>query len=197
VEGLATACPAGVAMENSGNINFPDMDHIAVAAWTFNANGCGTGQYRNLIKFNALSNIPATATILSAKLSLYGVTTSASAPQGNSYYPGSGYLPFGSNECVIQRLTGTWTETGLTGNNQPASTTVDQAFIPPSTSQWNYTVTDIDVTQMVRAMILPANGNNGFIIKHPVEQYYRCMNFGSIDNTNPALRPKLVVSYRY
>jgi Disaggregatase related repeat len=191
------SCTPGLPIGNSGNINFPDLDHVAVAAWTFNANGCATGQYRNLIKFSGVSNIPATATIVSAKLSLYGVSTSASSPQGNSYYPGSGYNPFGTNECWIQRLTGPWTETGVTWNNQPASTTANQASIPASTSQWNYTVTDIDVTNMIKDMIVPANGNHGFIIKHQIEEYYRSVNFGSSDNANSNLRPKLVVNYKY
>jgi hypothetical protein len=191
------SCVSGSAFENLANSNESNLQDLEIAAWTFNANGCGTGQYRNLIEFTGLNSIPATATIVSAKLSLYGVTSSLGSPQGNSTYPGSPYTSFGTNECLLQRATVAWGESTVTWNTQPASSTTNQVVIPASTSQWSYNVTDIDVTNLVKDMLIPANGNYGFLMKMQNEQYYRCVNFASSDHPNGALRPKLVVNYKY
>lgn len=189
-------CVSGSQIGNAGNSASPDLEDLAIAAWTFNALGCATGQYRSFLKFTGLSVIPQNATVLSAKLSLYGVTTSLASPQGNSYYPGSPYNSSGSNECWIKRVTGNWAEATLTWNNQPGVTDVNRVAIPASTSQWGYSVTDIDVTELVKEMVNNANSNHGFCLMHQVEQYYRSMSFGSSDNTDPARRPKLVVTYK-
>jgi hypothetical protein len=179
----------------SATINFPDVD-LAVTAWTFSANGCSTGQYRSFLKFTGLSIIPQSATILSAKLSLYGVESSLSSPQGNSYYPGSPYNSYGTNECWLKRVTGDWSESTITWNNQPAVTDANRIAIPASTSQWGYNVTDIDVTEMVKGMINTANANHGFSLMHQVEVYYRSVTFASSDNADATKRPKLVVTYQ-
>lgn len=189
-------CSGGSSYANVPNINFPNDPDLAIAAWTFNADGCATGQYRSFLKFTALSNIPQTATILSAKLSLYGVTSSGASPQGNSYYPGSPYNSYGTNACWIKRVTGSWTETGITWNNQPSVTDANRIAIPASTSQWGYNATDLDVTEMVKAMVNNTNSNNGFCIMLQVEEYYRSVNFASSDHTDATKRPKLVVTYK-
>jgi hypothetical protein len=190
-------CSAGAQFENVANSNFANLQDFSTVAWTFNANGCSTGQYRNLIEFTGLNAIPANATIVSAKLSLYGVSSSLASPQGNSTYPGSPYTSFGTNESLLQRVTAPWGESTVTWNNQPATSTVNQVILPASTTQWNYNALDIDVTNMVKDMLVPANGNHGFLSKIQNEQYYRCINFASSDHPNGALRPKLVVNYKY
>lgn len=189
-------CSGGASYANVANDNYPDLPELAITAWTFGSNGCATGQYRSFLKFTALSNIPQTATILSAKLSLYGVTSSLSSPQGNSYYPGSPYNSYGTNECWIKRVTGSWTETGITWNNQPSVTDVNRVAIPASTSQWSYNVIDLDVTEMVKSMVNNANANNGFCIMHQIEDYYRSVTFASSDHADATKRPKLVVVYQ-
>lgn len=189
-------CATGVPFANIGNIATPDLQDLAICAWTFNSEGCSTGQYRSYLKFAGLSAIPQNATIISVKLSLYGVTTSLSSPQGNSYYPGSPYNSFGTNECWIKRVTGDWNEATLTWNNQPAATELNRVAIPASTSQWGYNVIDLDVTNMVKEMVNNANSNFGFVLMHQIEQYYRSVTFGSSDNDDPAKRPKLVVVYQ-
>jgi hypothetical protein len=188
-------CTPGVPIDNIEDIASPDLEDMAVAAWTFNANGCSTGQYRSFFKFTGLSVVPQTATVLSAKLSLYGITTSLASPQGNSYYPGSPYNSFGTNECWLKRVTGSWNEATLTWNNQPAVTETNRVVIPASTSQWGYSVIDLDVTDLVKGMVNNANSNHGFAMMHQLEQYYRSVSFGSSDNVDPAKRPKLVVTY--
>ena len=187
--------PPGNPFLNLPNSNDPDFQDMPVAAWTNDANGCATMQHRSFLKFTALNNIPQTATILSAKLSLYGVTSSPSLPQGNSYYPGSPYNSWGTNECWLKQVSGSWSESVITWNNQPAVTETNRVAIPASTSQWGYDVQDIDVTNMVKDMVNNAT-NNGFCIMLQNEVYYRSVSFASSDNTNAAKRPKLVITYQ-
>lgn len=182
---------------NTGeNNNFNYLEDLEMSAWTFNNDGCSTGEYRSYIKFTGLSAIPQNATILSAKLSLYGVTSSVGSPQGNSYYLGSPYNSFGSNECWIKRAVGSWDESTITWSNQPGFTELNKVAIPASLSQWGYNVPDVDVTEMVKPMVNTANSNFGFCIMLQIEQYYRCVNFGSSNNPDPARRPKLVITYK-
>jgi hypothetical protein len=189
-------CVSGASVANAANATSGGLEDLAVSAWTFNSNGCSTGQYRSFLKFTGLSVIPQNANIISVKLSLYGVTSSLSSPQGNSYYPGSSYNSFGTNECWIKRVTGDWNEATLTWNNQPAATDLNRVSIPASTSQWGYNVIDLDVTNMVKEMVNNANSNFGFVLMHQIEQYYRSVTFGSSNNVDPAKRPKLVVVYQ-
>ncbi|MFT3843913.1 MAG: DNRLRE domain-containing protein [Lacibacter sp.] len=187
-------CYSGVSSGVDYNLSY--LEDLEMTAWTFNSDGCATGEYRSYLKFTGLSTIPQNATILSAKLSLYGVNNSIGSPQGNSYYPGSSYNSFGTNDCWIKRAVGNWDESTVTWNNQPGVTEVNRVAIPASTSQWGYSVTDIDVTEMVKPMVNTANSNFGFCIMLQVEQYYRSVNFGSSDNVDPAKRPKLIVTYK-
>jgi hypothetical protein len=176
------------------NSNFGSLPELPISSWTYNANGCGTGNIRSLIKFNQLSQIPSNANLISAKLSFYGLTTSLALPQGNSSYPNSPYSGTSDNDCWIQRVTTNWNENTVTWNNQPTSTISNQVSMPVSTSQWNHNV-ETDVTNLIKDILISSEGNNGFIIKLRNENYYRCQTFGSSDNNNASLRPKLTVVY--
>ncbi len=191
---LVQSCTPGAPYENVGSSAIPNQAELYVAAWTFSSAGCSTGQYHTLIKFAGLDGLPANATILSAKLSLYGVSTAPASPQGNSYYPGSPYNPSGTNEVLIKRITGIWDESTVSGNTEPAVTSQNQAEIPASTSQWNYNVVDLDVTNLVKD--IQATANYGFLLQMKTETYYRSMNFASSDNADATKRPKLVVTYQ-
>lgn len=171
---------------HSGN---PDFTAIR---WTYSEAGEGTN--RSYIKFTGLSNIPATAEIISAKLSLYGASSGVAAPLGNSYYPGSPYAPFGENGAWLKRVLGNWSDSTITWNNKPATSDEHQAAIPASTSQWNYDVSDIDVTNMVREMVKKSE-NYGFCLQLKEEQIYRSILFSSSEANEESKRPKLVVQY--
>lgn len=82
----------------------------------------------------------------------------------------------------------------MTWNTQPTVTETNRVALSASTSQWNYNVIDIDVTEMVKSMI--SGTNYGFCFMLQNETYYRSMTFGSPNNTNAAKRPKLVIEYR-
>lgn len=187
-------CVTGTPYASAANAVQPVIEDMPAVAWTFDGNGCATGQMRSFFKFPGLSAIPPSATIISAKLSLYGVSSSNPISVGNSYFPGSGYNAFGGNECWIKRVTSNWSETTMTWNTQPTVTETNRVALSASTSQWNYNVIDIDVTEMVKSMV--SSSNYGFCFMLQNETYYRSMTFGSPNNTNAAKRPKLVIEYR-
>ncbi|MCW3461855.1 DNRLRE domain-containing protein [Chitinophaga nivalis] len=173
------------------NSNFSSVEDFLIATWTYQ----GTpGTIREFFKFNGLASIPAGTTIISATLTLTGVSTSVAAPQGNSYYPGSPYNSSGTNPAWLKRVTSAWTESAITWNNQPPTTTTNATAIPPSTSQWNYSVT-VNVTALVQD-IVNSGQNNGFSLQLQTEAYYRSLIFTGHRNADPNKRPKLVVTYQ-
>jgi hypothetical protein len=182
---------------NYASTNFGNRTLMPIAAWTFSAINCGVGGERSLIKFIEMNAIPANAIIISAKLSLYGVSSSGEYSSGNSTYPNSPYNSSGFNDSWIQRATTSWDENIVTWNTQPTATSTNQVSLAPSTLQWNYNATNIDVTSLVKDMRATGNTNNGFLLKLKDEQYYRSIIFATSENTNPTLRPKLVINYKY
>jgi len=175
----------------SGNLNW--VPELPINQWTVGGTPLNT---RSFIKFDDLSLIPANANIVSAKLLLYGMSSSLNSPQGNSTYPGSPYSGFGDNSCWVQQVVGAdWDESTLTYDNQPAGTTTDEAELAASTSQWNYNTT-VDVTAIVKKMVASPETNYGFGIKLKTEQLYRSIVFASSEATCRTQRPKLVVIYQ-
>lgn len=177
------------------NVNFGQHAELNYSKWTYSGQGFGEGPMRSYIKFTGLSVIPTNAEIMSAKLSLYGVATSAFTPQGNSHYPGS---PFGSNPdnaASVKRVTTNWDESTITWSNKPGTSDVSQAAIAGTTSQWNFHATDVDVTEMVRTMI-STNSNYGFCLALQDETIRKNVLFSSSEATDASRRPKLVVTYR-
>lgn len=175
---------------NDGNVNLNYKNEILASKFYYYGQ---LATQRGYIKFDSLlSRIPATANIISARLYLYGVASAPNSfPYGNSYYPGSSNPV---NNCYIQRVVGTnWKEGTITWNNKPNSTTIDQATLPASTSQWNYNAST-DVTAIVKTM-RSLGKNFGFCMKHVTEEPYRVVIFSSSESTDVTLRPRLVVKY--
>jgi hypothetical protein len=155
--------------------------YFPIAAWTTGGNPVSI---RSLIKFD-ISAIPANATIVSAKLSLYAHLN-----------PNNGNLVdahFGTTNAVsLQRITSAWSST-TSWNTQPTATTVNQATIPQSTSAFQND-TDIDVTALITD--IKANTNYGILAKLTNEQYYNSRQYYSSFATDAAKRPKLVITYQ-
>lgn len=162
-------------------INYGNHPDFAAMAWT---NGGTPTHVRSLVGFD-LSVIPAGAIINSARLSLYSFNSPSNGAHANIS---------GSNESVIQRITSSWEENAVTWENQPATTSQNQVFLPASTSS-TQDYLDINVTQMVQDMMANPSAGYGFLLKLVTEEYYRSMIFASSDNTNTALHPKLEVTY--
>ncbi|NSL88834.1 DNRLRE domain-containing protein [Chitinophaga solisilvae] len=173
-------------------INLVSNPDLAASAWTYS----GTpGVARDFIKFPGISYLPAGTNVVAATLTLYGMApgTAVANPGGNSYYPGSPYNGSGTNACWVKRVLGSWDESTITWNNQPATTSANQAAVAASTSQWNYSTT-VNVTALVQD-IVNSGQNNGFSLQLQVENYYRNLNFSGHRKPDPATWPKLTITY--
>ncbi|MBV9962957.1 MAG: DNRLRE domain-containing protein [Parafilimonas sp.] len=172
------------------NWNWDTVAITAAYAWT---SGGVPITGRSLIEFKGLSAIPAKATVISARLYMYGVENSPHLPAGNSVYKGSPYHE--DNSMTVLRVTQNWDSKTVTWPTQPGVTREDAVVIPISTSQWNYDA-NVDVTPMVAKMVANPSANYGFMFRMAIEQIYKCMQFSSSNYYVPERRPKLVVTYR-
>ena len=171
---------------NDLNTNIGNHIHLLASAWTVSGS---PGVRRGLLQFD-LSGIPAGASIVEAKLSLYH----------SSMQPNEGHTDrSGSNDWVIQRITSNWDEQTVTWNNQPNSTTQNQILLPGCTGCWPvYSTSDylnINVDTIVQYWVDNPSENFGFIMKLQTEQFYRAMKFASSDHPDASLHPKLEVTY--
>ncbi len=166
------------------NLNFVTHPSDEVITWTCNSVLC---LGRSLIQFN-LSSIPQTALVDSAFLELYANANNLNGIQGSPMYGND-------NVGLIQRITQSWNPNTVTWNSQPLSTTVDEVYLPQSTSTvQNYRV---DVRSLVSGMVSNPTTNYGFLMRQVDEvNYYNSLIFSSGDDPNPALRPKLKICFR-
>ena len=159
--------------------NAGSVEDFIAAYWTW---GGTPGLLRSLIQFD-LSSIPSNATVSSAKLSLYYNPTS----------PANGQE--GSNASWLQRITSSWTENGVTWNNQPATTTSGQVALPQSTTI-DQDYPNNNLKQMVKFWVAHPTQNYGCMLRLQDETViYSSMKFASSDYSDATRRPKLNVCY--
>lgn len=154
-------------------------DFIA-CAWT---NQSAESNLRALIEFD-IASIPAGATVISATLDLYHYTSPFNIGHSNLSGPA---------DCWLERITQPWTESGVTWNNQPATTPVNRInVVAPLVMNQNYT---LNVTQLLQDMLNNASSSFGFMLRLQNESYYRSLLFASSDASNSSFHPKLTVEY--
>ncbi|MEO1623943.1 MAG: DNRLRE domain-containing protein [Bacteroidota bacterium] len=162
--------------------NFGDRESLNAYTWT---NQGRLAVKRVFLEFD-LSDIPADANILQAKLFLY-------------YNPTDPFESFqfhtGNNELYVQRVTEPWEEMAITWRNQPNTTTQNRLRVPASNrGDQNY---EMNVTALVQDMFRPGStGNHGFMVRLVDEiNFYKAVLFAASEHPNRRLRPKLVVTY--
>jgi hypothetical protein len=162
------------------NLNIND-DKLSPYAWTIGGN---LSVHRCLIEFIEMSNLPPNAVIQSAKLSLFFKTNHPSTPSDHS----------GANNLFIRRVTSPWTETGVTWNNQPTTSTNNTVLLPASSSA-TQDYSNIDVTNLVVDMM---NSNNyGFMISLQDETPFRQVLLASSEHSLGSLHPELEITYDF
>jgi len=139
-----SSSPTKDSFVSEGNpaINYGSLDYMIVQSFS-GANA------RGLVEFN-ISSIPSEATIISATLKLYrdGALVGHD-PAGRTYR--------------IHRINGSWTESGVTWNNQPSvATGYVEAATPNVNSWWTVDVASITVLgTTIGYRIMDANEDSG------------------------------------
>jgi hypothetical protein len=168
---------------NSSGFNSGDSPtEFSAVAWTIGGVPV-TG--RGLFRFD-MSAIPAGATILTAKLSLYSNPTPLNGDLVNA---NSGT----NNAFYIRRIISNWVPASTDWLGQPSTTTTDQVAIA-HTTQSMLDLVDVDVKNLVTAMY--SGSNYGFMINLQNETFYNMRNFCSSRYPNAAKYPKLVITYQ-
>lgn len=158
----------------------PAVPLLYAMAWTFSG---VPGTVRGFLDFELPAAPPGT-TLRKAMLVLSAETTVS--PYGHSTLSGT-------NELLVRQITSPWEEDALTWNQQPSTDEASQLVLPESTSPSQ--TYEIDVTSFVRRELAAPAQYHGFALQLQTEQYYRAVLFGSSDNANAAIRPKLVLEY--
>jgi hypothetical protein len=163
------------------NSNFGYSTEFNAIAWT---NGGSISDGRSLLQFD-LTEIPAGSVVQTAYLSLYYDSTSSNS--GHSQMSGT-------NDANIFEITAPWDESIVTWANQPTTSNNNQGYLPPSTSITEDYL-NIDITSMVQDFVDVPATNYGMMVQLATETAYRSLIFCSSDHPNPALHPKLEVTY--
>ena len=70
-----------------------------------------------------------------------------------------------SNASYIERVTTDWTESTVTYNTQPSTSTIHRVLLPESTTADDKNYIDYDVTEMVQDMLNNPGESFGFMLR--------------------------------
>lgn len=175
-------------LNSQANTNLGTFNANMASNWTYNGTSAITS---SVLKFD-LNAIPANATILSATLILKEFCNASMG--GTNLYS----LSTKANDLTIERVTTVWAENSVTCSSNLATVTTGSISLPSVQGSWTVGSDNpvLNVTTMVQAML---SNNQGFMIRLTDKNsanYYRARSFGSFDNSNPSLRPVLLIVYQ-
>ncbi len=169
------------------NVNFGDKTTVNPLSWTWDSDRLGQGTFRSLLK-PSLADLPAYQKIIKVELYLYHTDGGwAGHPYSNQNISLSG-----RNSARIYPVSSAWEENNVTWNTQPGISNNLSATIPASTSKTQDYI--IDVTELF-INLLNSPDNFGWMIMLDHESPYRQLIFASSENSNPAIRPMLKMTY--
>ncbi|WP_276482227.1 DNRLRE domain-containing protein [Paraflavitalea pollutisoli] len=166
---------------NHGDYSQPE---ITAAAWTCNANGFSTCNFRSILQYD-VSQVPAGATVTSATLHLYAHKNALNGYAGQPTYGNA-------NAALLQKVTTPWSLTNTGWGNQPAVTTAGQRVLAQSTgTAQNYTV---DMKDLVQYWVNKPDSNFGALLRLQQEFSYNSLIFYS-GQAPDSLQPRLEICY--
>lgn len=180
---------AQLAPNNCMTDSFPDEPVLRVMNWTWSNTPAERISY---IEFNLDSLAAIGCTAVDAKLVLYADMVSSSYSCGQS----STIHPCLNNAMDINRVTSPWTTTLLTWINQPSysNTTPGLDLIQIPNEDEPYETIEIDLTDMVNYWLANPSQNFGMRMQLALNSYYNAVRFGSSENPNQSIRPKLIIT---
>jgi hypothetical protein len=167
-------------VEEDDNSNFGSATALDVRSYQTTVLVLTTTRNRRaFVKFDLSScSIPTNAAVRTATLSIF----LSAAPNQNRTWN-------------IRRVTGSWTETGVTWSNQPATAVTNSATVATGTTS-NVTL-QANVLTDVAAFVAGTQTNNGWRFSDSVENSSteRLGQFRSREHGTASQRPSLVVTY--
>lgn len=124
--------------EYQANTNYSSSSVIRANAWTHS----GYLTYERGLFKPDFSNVPENAVVVSAKITFYSNNN-----HKNNIITGSS--AYKSNACYLKRITSSWDINSVNWNNQPSTTSANQANLEISTFK-NQDYINIDVTGLHR-----------------------------------------------
>jgi hypothetical protein len=175
-------------------LNHYGLTDLEMSEWTVFALGCNLMHAQTLMRFDAMSTLPANAVIIHAELRLYGIASSLQNTLGNTWYPGTPFFDnLGQVYTIDGSSSGNWLKNTVTWNTAPA---IAGPIMPirGSVTQWNDNFS-IDVTPLTQQiwtnMTSLGLNNNGYLLKLNAVNYYRNTMWASSFRTPPYLAPGL------
>lgn len=166
---------------NFSNTNLGNSTAQDANAWTWQGTA---GNIRAIVDFD-LSFIPPSSVIQSAELTFFKRTQTV-FPFGHSQLNGP-------NDMWLRRVTAPWGENTVTWNNQPATTTLNELYLPPDTNpNMDYVM---NVTQLCQDYIDNPSTSFGFMNRLVTESFYRAVTLCSSDHPDSTLWPELTICY--
>lgn len=163
------------------NTNVDPHQEFIFCGWTCQGSPCND---RALIQFD-MSAIPANATLVSATLGLHANPSPITIPTAN----------YGSNNAfLIRRVTSPWSESTVTWNTQPITTTQNEVLVPQSNSS-GQSYLNLDVTALVNDMRNDPQNSFGFIMRLVNEIPYNGRDFASSDHPDSTKWPSITYCF--
>ncbi len=189
----------GTLADTFTNINDQVLDGSeTLSTWSWSSPSPHKVANTIILKTN-LSTIPASATIVEARLYLYQTATQGETSYSNTVHKITGHNP------VIGEVSGTNAAAGTAWNSVPAGTTYNDiplglADIAPAEDTATLDNTNGYrswlITSMVRDWVADPQSNYGLLVNGQSEMATETgRTFAASENSNTDIRPKLVITY--